>query len=147
MSTAIALQDPQVLNPSQASVRRRFAYPKGFPIKVRRFITEYARTGNATTAAISAGYSKASAHKTGWRLAKTDAVKAAIDAQLQQFAAESGLTVEYVLSRFKRIADDPETRNADKVAALSMIGKHLQMFTERREVDAKITITVERIGS
>jgi phage terminase small subunit len=116
------------------------------PIKVRKFITEYLRTGNATSSAIKVGYTPKSAHKTASRLVNDKVIKAEIDAQLALQAEESGLSVAYVLKRFKEIADAEDTRNADRVAALSYIGKHLNMFTERREIDAKITITVERIG-
>jgi phage terminase small subunit len=114
--------------------------------KVQKFIAAYIATGNATTAALQAGYAPKSAYQAGSRLTKRKHVRAEIDALLQRAADENGLSIAYVLKRFKEIADAEDTRNADRVAALSYIGKHLNMFTERREIDAKITITVERIG-
>ena len=63
------------------------------------FISEYLKTGNATRAAIDAGYPESSAHVTGARLLKNAKVKAAVGDRLHT----AGLTVERVLLELMRL--------------------------------------------
>ena len=51
-----------------------------------------------------------------------------------------------MLERIRAIADDPKARNADRLGALELLGKHLKLFTDRVEQDTQITVTIERIG-
>lgn len=53
-------------------------------IKQKRFADEYVKTGNATDAAIKAGYSEKYAHTNANKLLQNTTIKARIDAQMQK---------------------------------------------------------------
>ena len=103
-------------------------------------------TGNATKAAILAGYSEKSAAAAGSRLLTNPEIKGAIDNALLRQAELSDLTATFVLEGIRAIADCPNGRHADKLRAYELLGKHLKLFTDKSEVDNKITVTIERIG-
>lgn len=66
--------------------------------------------GNATQAAISAGYSKKTAYSAGCRLLKRVEVKAAIEVERRDASEKAGLTVERTLQEVARLAYfDPGT--------------------------------------
>ena len=96
-----------------------------------RFLQTYLETGNATQAAIAAGYSAKSARACGTRLAAKPHIKAAIEAEIEN----RGITAQYVLDSLKTIADNPNTRNSDRIASLTLLGKHLKLFTEQMDVN------------
>ena len=94
------------------------------------FIRRYLETGNATKSAISAGYSQKSAAAAGSRLLKKDEVKAVIDAELLRRAEMSGITDTYVLEGIRAIAENPDAKDADKLRAYELLGKHLRLWTQ-----------------
>ena len=98
-----------------------------------RFLQTYLETGNATQAAIAAGYSEKSARACGTRLAAKPHIRAAIEREIEN----RGITAQYVLDSLKTIADDPKTRNSDRIASLTLLGKHLKLFSE--QVDVNVT--------
>lgn len=61
----------------------------GLSPKQQKFVAEYLVDGNATRAAIAAGYEEGSAHVAGSRLIKNDKVKSAIDSGLAAQKAEA----------------------------------------------------------
>lgn len=65
--------------------------------KQRRFIEEYVKTGNATQAALTAGYSPRSACRTGSENLQKPYIKAAIEAHYQKLEDESIATATEVL--------------------------------------------------
>ena len=68
---------------------------------VKAFITN---GGNATQAAIEAGYSKKTAKSAGSRLLTNVDVKAAIEAQREKVSTKAGLTAERTLQEVARLA-------------------------------------------
>jgi len=108
------------------------------------FVRHYIETGNATKAAVLAGYSEKSAAAAGSRLLTTPEIKGAIDDALLRRAELSDITATYVLERIRAIAEDPNARYADRLRALELLGKHLKLFTDKAEVDHEITVTIER---
>jgi phage terminase small subunit len=111
------------------------------------FIRHYLETGNGAKSAILAGYSERSAAAAASRLLTNREIKSAIDAELLRQAEMSGISATYVLEGIRAIADDSKARNADKLRAYELLGKHLRLFVEKIEQDSKITVTVERVGS
>lgn len=63
----------------------------------RRFVDEYIITGNATEAAIKAGYSERTARVTGQENLLKPAVKAAIDERLKEIAGKKVASAQEVL--------------------------------------------------
>ena len=94
------------------------------------FVRHYLETGNATKSAISAGYSAKSAAAAGSRLLKKDEIKAAIDAELLRRSEMSGITDTYVLEGIRAIAENPDAKDADKLRAYELLGKHLRLWTQ-----------------
>lgn len=68
------------------------------------FIAEYLIDGNATRAAIAAGYSEAGAHVAGARLLKRSKVAAAIAAHHAQRQEKLKITAERVLEEIAKLA-------------------------------------------
>lgn len=108
--------------------------------KQQRFVEEYVLDLNATQAAIRAGYSANHADVQGPRILGYAGVKAAIDAALAKRTERTGLTADWVLDQLRenaRIA-----REAGDIApanrALELLGKHIGMFTERKDVTIHI---------
>jgi phage terminase small subunit len=108
------------------------------------FITNYLETGNGTKAAILAGYGEKSAAAAASRLLRNPEVRTAIDAELLRRAELGGITATYVLNGIRAIAEDSTTRNADKLRAYELLGKHLKLFSDNQETDDKIEIIVTR---
>lgn len=102
----------------------------------RRFVAEYlARGGNATAAAVAAGYSEGSAAMQASRLIREPAVAAAIAAGRAKVLGRLEVKAETVLSELAKVAFEEEASPV-KVRALELLGKHLQLFVER--VDLKV---------
>lgn len=74
----------------------------------QRFVDEFLKLGNATQAAIAAGYSKKTAKQIGSRLLSNVAVAAAIAKRQTKAAAKAELTAEFVTRGLMRLASvDP----------------------------------------
>jgi phage terminase small subunit len=126
---------------------------KKLTLKQARFTKEYLKTGNGTQAAIKAGYSKDSAHDIASENLRKPVIIETIDAVRKKL----GIDAEYVLKGFKEIKDFnskkqkkyitigdntfEEEKMIDAQAALKaneMLGKHLKLFTDKIEIDAKV---------
>lgn len=135
--------------------------PRKPTLKQKKFTAEVVKTGNATQAAIKAGYSKRSAQQIG----SENLLKPVIQQEIQSAAAKLGIDAEYVLGNFKEIADfnkekvvrsitmkredgkDPkeilnhEMRDAAAaIKSTEMLGKHLSLFTDKIKLEADINI-------
>jgi phage terminase small subunit len=135
--------DGILLPPSQSS---RTNHHKTNPRR-ETFIRHYLETGNATKAAILAGYSEKSAAAAGSRLLTNPEIRAAIDDALLRQAELSDISATFVLEGIRAIAENPNARHADRLRAYELLGKHLKLFTDRAEVDTQITVTIERVGA
>ena len=125
--------------------------PKKLTPKRQAFVTAYLRDGNATQAAIAAGYSAKTAKSTGSRMLTFADVQEAVGARLEKV----GITAERVLEELGKIAfvslsledrakasDDNlelllSVRVPDKLKALELLGKHLKLFTDKVEHTGK----------
>ena len=121
--------------------------PKKLTPKRQAFVTAYLRDGNATQAAIAAGYSAKTAKSTGSRMLTFADVQEAVGARLERV----GITAERVLEELGKIAfvamdagaaADSDglllsVRVPDKLKALELLGKHLKLFTDKVEHTGK----------
>lgn len=114
----------------------------------RRFVAEFVKDGNATQAAIRAGYSEATAGQQGSRLLKDVRIKQAIEhaqkAIISQIQAETGITLERTLREIARLAFFDPRKMFDKD------GKPLQiqdLDDDTAAAIAGVDVLEEYIGS
>lgn len=103
-----------------------------------KFALAYLEDGNATKAAIGAGYTPNSAHVTGSRLLKNVKIRAYLEHARRELEENIGLSSKWVLDKLKEVVEEctkpGRTYNpAAANKALELIGKHLGTF----EPDAK----------
>lgn len=101
-----------------------------------RFVQEYLVDGNATQAAIRAGYSQRGADVQGVRLLGDARIQQAVYEAQQARAQRVQIDQDWVLRRLKEEAEyrDQGATHAARVRALELCGKHLGMFREKVEV-------------
>lgn len=127
--------------------------------KQRRFIDEYIISGNATQAAIKAGYSKKTARKIGQEnLTKLD-IKAAIEKRNAEIQSEKTADMTEVMEYLTSVMRGEQTESVatskgvfsgievsakDRIKAAELIGKRNGAWTDKKELtgDLKIDIGV-----
>ena len=113
--------------------------------KQRAFTVEYMKDKNATQAAIRAGYSPKTAYSQGFDLLKKPEVQQAIEEMEKKAQARAGITVEKIVDRINKIAEDPNCLPRDRLKADELLGKYLGMFTEKVEMKGEIDTTVSKL--
>ena len=107
--------------------------------KQKRFAIEMLRLGNATQAAIAAGYAANSAHVTGHRLLRNDKVREILDGRLEEAAERAEVTTDMVIqgllseARFRGKGSSQGAR----VAAWAHLGKYRGMFVDRVDLNVE----------
>jgi hypothetical protein len=105
----------------------------------RRFVEEFALNGNATRAAIAAGYSAKSARTYGARMFADRNIAAAIRQRRDNASKRIDISADKVLQGFAQIAfhKQPlgELSPQDRIRALNSLGKHLGLFIDKQEID------------
>lgn len=141
--------------------------PKGKDVKAKKekltlreqkLVSNYVRTGKKRQSGIDAGFSPRSA---GAIVSET-LRKPKIQKAIQSAAEKLGISPEYVLGNFKQIADfnkqkvfkikniNGEAFNEEEmidagaaIKASELLGKHLNLFIDKSEVDLKVEETLE----
>ena len=128
------------------------AKSRSLPPRQQRFVDEYLVDSNATQAAIRAGYSARTAKQQGSRLLTKADVEHAVAAGKAKLGERTRLTQDWVLERLqenaKRAMQAEAARDKDGVIigdyqyqgsvanrAYELIGKHIGMFVERKDVN------------
>lgn len=126
-------------------------------LKQQRFINEYIISGNATQAAIKAGYKPKNAPQTGAENLKKPYLRAEIDRRLAELQTKKTMDMQEVmecLASFGRgeVAEEQvtnsgeivqvKTKNSDRLRALELIGKRYGAWTDKKEVSGSIEIDV-----
>ena len=112
---------------------------RGLTPKQARFAEEFVLDLNATQAAIRAGYAESGARTEGARLL----AKANIQARIAEFQAErsrrTDIKADDVLCRLVREADagDLAEPNSARIRAIELLGKHVGMFVDRKQIAIK----------
>lgn len=96
--------------------------PKGakLTLKQRKFCLAYLKSGNATQAAIEAGYSEKTAQEQSSRLLSNVILKQFIESHQAKLEESTGITAEKVLNRLWEIQNQD---GIDRVSALKAIQK------------------------
>lgn len=101
--------------------------------KQKRFCEEYLIDLNATQAAKRSGYKNA---EIGRQLITKNNVLKYLNELREAQSKRTGVNADTVLKELKKIAlADTEISGKEKIKALELIGKHLGMFSERKEDD------------
>jgi len=121
--------------------------------KQRAFCREYMIDLNATKAAVRAGYSKKGAEVTASKLLRVAKVQSVIEKLRHESEQRTQIKADDILRSIKSIADDASqlVRRDDgtksmlnpmaALRAYELLGKHLAMWTERREVNADVKLS------
>ena len=130
---------------------------KGLTQKQRRFIDEYIISGNATQAAIKAGYSKKTAAVTATENLRKPNIKAEIQARNAEIQSEKTAdmteVMEYLTSVMrgeqtesvatsKGIFSGVEVSAKDRIKAAELIGKRNGAWTDKKELSGDLNIDI-----
>ena len=105
----------------------------GLTAKQRAFIQHY--TGNATEAALKAGYNQDSAYSQGQRLLKNVEIQKALREREAKRFNPAIATREKRFEFWTRIMNDPDEQTKDRLKASELLGKAEGDFLERVEVE------------
>ena len=103
--------------------------------KQGRFVTEYIKDFNATQAAIRAGYSKKTAHNTGWQNVRKREIREEIDKYVESMAVGRDERLK-ILAEIARAGE----RDSDRIRATELLGKLAGDYIEKREQSGDISI-------
>ena len=115
---------------------------KKLTLKQKAFADYYIETGNATEAAIRAGYNKKTARQIGsMNLTKVD-IKAYIEERLKEIESKRIADGKEVLEYLSKVMRGEEKDQfgldaslQDRTKAAELLGKRYRLFTEKVEVD------------
>lgn len=113
--------------------------------KQHAFTVEYVKDHNATQAAIRAGYSARTAGSQSHDLLKKPEIQDAIQELEDAARARAGITVDTIVQRLNRIAENEDARDADRIKADELLGKYLGMFTDKVKVEGQIDTNVTKL--
>lgn len=128
-------------------------------LKQQRFADEYIITGNATQAAIKAGYSEKTAKVIGNENLTKPYIKKYIDERLEQLESEKIASQQEVLSYLSSVMRGEMTEQTlrsvgesgqviaeidvgakDRIKAAELLGKRYKLWTDKSEVDVTGTV-------
>lgn len=117
--------------------------------KQKAFCDYYIETGNATEAAIKAGYNKKTARQIGsMNLTKVD-IKAYIEKRMKVIEDSRIAKGEEVLQYLSKVMRGEEKDQfgldaslQDRTKAAELLGKRYRLFTEKVEVEGKIPVQI-----
>lgn len=130
---------------------------KKLTLKQQRFVDEYIISGNATQAAIKAGYSKKTANRIATENLSKPVIKTAIDQRNAEIQSEKTMDMQEVMELLASIARgetteetvtnkgdviETATRNSDKLKALELIGKRFGAWTDKKEISGTLDIDI-----
>lgn len=130
---------------------------KKLTLKQQRFVDEYIISGNATQAAIKAGYSKKTANRIATENLSKPVIKTAIDKRNAEIQSEKTMDMQEVVELLASIARgetteetvtnkgdviETATRNSDKLKALELIGKRFGAWTDKKEISGNLDIEI-----
>lgn len=131
-------------------------------LKQQRFADEYIISGNATQAAVKAGYSSKYANTNASKLLQNTTIKSYIDERLAQLASDKVATQEEVLIYLTSVMRgetqeqtlcsigelgqeviDIDVGAKDRIKAAELLGKRFRMWTEKVETDITQAVVID----
>ncbi|EGS31716.1 terminase small subunit [Peptoniphilus sp. oral taxon 375 str. F0436] len=129
-------------------------------IKQQKFADEYIIRGNATEAAIAAGYSPKTAHQIGHANLDKPHIKAYIQERLDQIQSEKIADqeeiLEYLTSVMRGEEQEPVLKGMgegaqevidinlqakDRIKAAELLGKRYSLWTDKVDLDGGVSVT------
>lgn len=134
---------------------------KELTVKQRRFADYYIESGNATAAALKAGYSKRSAKDIGPEnlqkplikeyiatiMAEKDNERIASHDEVLQFLTDvmrGSVTEQIPLldgDGYQKLANLDAAQPKDRIKAAELLGKRYAMWTDKKEIDGAVAVT------
>ena len=134
--------------------------------KQKRFADYYIELGNATQAAIKAGYSSKYANTNASKLLQNTTIKSYIDERLSQLASERIVSAEEVLEFLSSVMRNEQKEEVlkgvgmgeqakthievsakDRVKAAELLGKRYALFTDKTEMTVtEVPLFVDDLG-
>lgn len=105
--------------------------------KQKRFVDYYVKTGNATEAAIKAGYSKRTARQTGAENLTKPYIAAAVEERNKQLESERIADMIEIKQFWTSVIRNTEVPMGDRLKASEFIARTNAAFIERREHTGK----------
>lgn len=127
-------------------------------VKQQKFVDEYIKTGNATQAAINAGYSKKTARQIGADNLSKAYIREYINEKMQVLDAKKTMQIKEIMEELTSIARGEireerldkdgnivETRPlfADRLKAMDMLGKRYGMWNGMAQEAASQTVIID----
>lgn len=131
-------------------------------LKQQRFADEYIISGNATQAAVKAGYSSKYANTNASKLLQNTTIKSYIDERLARLASDKVATQEEVLTYLTSVMRGETQEQTlcsigelgqevinidvgakDRIKAAELLGKRFRMWTEKVETDTTQTVVID----
>lgn len=125
--------------------------------KQQRFVDEYIISGNATQAAIKAGYSKKTARFVGAENLTKPNIKVELEKRNAEIKSQKTMDMQEVMERLAAIARgeiveqqvtnkgtvvEVEPKTSDQIRAMELIGKRYGAWTDKKEVTGGLEINV-----
>ena len=129
--------------------------------KQQKFCDAYLISGNATDAAIKAGYSPKTAYSIGNENLKKPEIRAYIDAQLERLHDEKTANAKEVLEYLTAVMrgqhkeqtlqlvgegvqkiSDIAVPAKDRIKAAELLGKRYRLFTDKTEIGGSVPVTI-----
>lgn len=125
--------------------------------KQQTFVDEYIISGNATQAAIKAGYSKKTARFVGAENLTKPNIKVELEKRNAEIKSQKTMDMQEVMERLAAIARgetveqqvtnkgtvvEIEPKTSDQIRAMELIGKRYGAWTDKKEVTGGLEINV-----
>ena len=106
--------------------------------KQELFIQEYIKTGNATSSAIKAGYSKKTARAIGQENLTKPYIKKRIEELSQKIACNSIMTAKERQEYLTKLINAADVKVSDKLKALDILNKMTAEYIQKVEVNGEL---------
>ena len=106
--------------------------------KQELFIQEYIKTGNATSSAIKAGYSKKTARAIGQENLTKPALKKRIEELSQKVANNNIMTAKERQEYLTKLINAADVKVSDKLKALDILNKMTGEYIQKVEVNGEL---------
>jgi len=105
-----------------------------------RFISEYLVDHDVRRAAIAAGYAPKAADAQGRRLLRNTTVRRRVNEGMGELQERTKVDAEFVVHGLTEIATDAAANPMARVRAYELLGKHLGIFVERKQIEAVVVV-------